>query len=193
MRKLLLLLVVVCGIAIVPVLAAARSTPPAGSGELGRAGVTEQAAGTRLVGTAVLSFVVVRYDTPAHAHAAFADARAVVRSAIDLGRLPAASAAPMGDETAAWAGTVESCGVALDAALLAIRNGPLLFVSFGAGVVADPMTDLASIAAAQADLRAHAATDPPTDLATLLPTAAILPTGFVPRADAPATPAAKGC
>jgi hypothetical protein len=169
-------------------LAVAQEATPSATPDLPAGGVLATArrefirTGTHLVGTGNFSFIVAEFDTEAHAEAAIP--AVIERMTNDpkngLENLERTSTMTFRDVTRAYTGKVEFDGAAFDAALLIVRDGPIVHVWLAGGPNADPLFDLYAIANTTFSERAGEVGTPSVgNLEALLPTLDDLPPGFV--------------
>jgi hypothetical protein len=187
MRHLLPFLVLAFALADSPLTAAGQEVTPSNTrvappaGYLAQARREFNASGTRLVGTSALSFIVAEFDTDEHAEAAVPLVSDVVLGSLaNQGTLAPTSAPTFGDSTVAYTGKLEHEDYTFDAAMLTIRDGRYVHVWFAAGLAADPLLDLTTLAERLLqDTSQVRATPEFNELLNRLPTLRDLPTGFV--------------
>jgi hypothetical protein len=169
-----------------PVAAAQSTTPratpyPALEGVLRGVQREYERTGTRLFGTAFLGFLVVEFETEAHAEAA---APLVVERLADepeYRSLRPTSTTKFLDSTLAYTGTIEDDDFAYDTAVLVMRDGSVLHFWYAVGANADPLADLSAIAESMLAGIANKDESPaPLDLEAQVPGLADLPPGFAP-------------
>ena len=152
----------------------------------------------RLVGTIVLSFVVVEFDTAEHAEAAVRPVVKSFQSDTGLRDLAPTSVPTIRDSTVAYTGDGTAEGRTFGVAVLAVRDDRHLHAWIGVGLGASPLSDLLTVAERVFAARPTTeATPGAAGLRARLPDRADLPPGFTLESEdaedadaAPATPPA---
>jgi len=187
MRQLLPFLAFVFALVLAPLPTAAQEATPSSTrpgpaeGYLAQASREFNASGVRLIGTAAMAFIVAEFDTDENAEKGVPlVSEAVLESIANQGTLAPTSAPTYGDSTLAYTGKLDNEGYSFDAAILTIRDGRYVHVWFAAGLAADPLLDLTTLAdRLLRDASQARATRESEELLNRLPSLSDMPTGFV--------------
>ena len=103
-------------------------------------------AGARFVGTLFFGFMVVEFDTEAHAATGTPVLIDRLETTPGFRDLDGASAPSIGDESFVFAGKVDADDITLDVGAVVVRAGRFVYLGFAIGAAATPLSDLVPIA-----------------------------------------------